>query len=234
MLDTKLAPLLKILGITSVSEQSLAQAFVHRSYLNEHLSLSYESNERLEFLGDSVLSLILSSYLYQLIPNENEGYLTTIRSATVSKTTLAKIALDLSLGDYLYLAKGEEESGGRKNPSILADTLEAFFGALFLATGIEETSNVILRLLSPKVEEIIKTGNYHDFKSLLQEEVQNIGFGSPVYKVLNATGPDHAKQFEVGVYINGKLVGIGTGRSKQAAQQEAAEKGLSQFKSPQV
>ena len=224
-----LTSLLKQLNLSDSESAFLTQAFVHRSYLNEHPGTFTTSNERLEFLGDSVLSVIISEYLYATLPQKNEGYLTAIRSGVVSKFALAKIATELNLGEHLFLAKGEEEGGGRKNPSILADTLEALFGALFLSQNLEVVKKIILDLLKPKLEEIIQTGRFHDFKSLLQEAAQDNGLGAPVYKVLRSIGPDHAKQFEVGVYVNDKLVGTGEGKSKQSAQQNAAEKGLEHF-----
>ncbi len=203
------------------------QAFVHRSYLNEHPTFPYPSNERLEFLGDSVLSIAISEHLYKSYPDKNEGYLTAVRSAAVSKTTLAAIARSLSLGDFLYLAKGEEESNGRKNPSILANTLEALIGAIYLDKGLATAKKVVLELLTEKVNQVVAEGRYQDNKSMLQEHAQNQHLGSPIYKVLSSRGPDHAREFTIGAYVNGTLVGKGSGNSKQVAAQEAAKAGLS-------
>lgn len=223
----RLPIILDKLGIVGTYDTDLlTQAFVHRSYLNEHSDFPLASNERLEFLGDSVLSVIVSEHLYKTYANEPEGYLTAIRSAVVSKSSLARLAKDLELGTYLLLAHGEEEGGGRENPSLLADTLEALIGALHLSAGFEQTQRIVQHLFVPKIQQVVASGRYQDYKSMLQVHVQNRELSSPQYRVLSTQGPDHARHFQVGVYVNGNLVGRGTGRNKQSASQKAAKMGL--------
>lgn len=204
----------------------LEQAFIHRSFLNES-KVKLASNERLEFLGDSVLSFIVSKYLYEKFPHFNEGKLTNLRSLLVNTKNLALIAQELKFGEKLVLSRGEEESGGRKNPSILANTFEAFLGALFLDQGIEEVKKFIEELLLPRADEFIKARSLKDPKSLLQEKVQSENRVSPIYKVLSEEGPAHAKKFTIGVYAGKKLLAKGEGRSKQQAEQNAASLAMS-------
>lgn len=200
-------------------------AFTHRSFLNEAGS-SIESNERLEFLGDSVLSFIISSYLYSLRPQDAEGELTNLRSYIVKTTSLAKAAKKLGLGEYLKLSKGEELTGGRSNPQLLANTFEALLGAIYSEFGLEKATEFVSKELLPLFEEEVKSGPPKDAKSLLQEVIQNKFKQSPRYKVLQTTGPDHAKQFKVGVFAQNNLLGEGVGLSKQVAEEDAAGKAL--------
>lgn len=201
-------------------------AFIHRSYLNENPHLKLSSNERLEFLGDAILSFLVSSYLYKKFPHLNEGELTSLRSALVKTEMLASLAKRLNLGEELKLSRGEEESGGRKNASILANTTEALIGALYLDQGLTAVLKFLEKNLLPELSEIIKTGAYKDPKSTLQEIVQEKKQVSPTYKILKSEGPDHAKIFEVGVFLGNRLLGKGTGKSKQKAEQEAAKAAL--------
>jgi len=201
----------------------LEQAFIHRSYLNEVKEKTLYSNERLEFLGDSVLSFLTSSFLYQNFPKRKEGELTNLRSAIVCTKTLSKIAKNLDLGRILKLSKGEEKEGGRKNPSILADTFEAFLGAIYLDQGILAAQGFLEETLFPYAKKIIAKKSLKDSKSLFQEIVQEKITSSPVYKVLKEEGPDHAKKFEVGVFVEEKLYGRGVGKSKQEAEEDAAK-----------
>lgn len=207
----------------------LKNALVHRSYLNEKLEENLDSNERLEFLGDSVLSLITSQYLYQKYPRDPEGVLTNYRSSLVKTQTLAKVAKTLELDKFLFLSKGEEESGGRKNSSLLADTMEAIIGAIYLDQGLASCQNFIGAFLFPLLPEIIQKGEYRDYKSSLQEYLQAHGKTAPFYKVLQTLGPEHAKTFTVGVFCQKEKMGTGVGLSKQIAQQEGAKAVLEKF-----
>lgn len=203
-------------------------AFTHRSLLNERKNIK-ESNERLEFLGDSVLSFIISSFLYQEKPKDKEGDLTNLRAYIVKTESLAKIANNLQLGQLLQLSKGEEMSGGRSSPQILANTYEAFLGAIFLDLGIEAASKFVSQTLLPIYEEEIKKGAPRDPKSELQEIVQSKFQVSPRYKILETLGPDHTKQFSIGVFLNGGQIGRGKGSSKQQAEEEAAKEALTKL-----
>lgn len=210
----------------------LETALTHRSALNEPKASgtpSLESNERLEFLGDAVLELIVTRQLFEQFPKEDEGKLTAFRSALVRTETLAELALEIGLGEKLYLSHGEEASGGRTNPSLLADTLEALLGALYLDQGLEVVEQFLLTHLLPRLASIQEKGLYKDAKSNLQEVVQARGLSAPEYLLLKAEGPDHAKQFRVAVRVAGKIVGEGVGTSKQLAQQQAATKALALF-----
>lgn len=197
------------------------KAFIHRSFLNEAGS-NMESNERLEFLGDSVLSFIVSSFLFKERLQDAEGDLTNLRSYIVKTKSLAKAAADLNLGAHLQLSKGEELSGGRDNTQILANTFEALLGAIYLELGLEIATDFINRNLIPLFVEELKSGPPKDAKSHLQELAQTKTKQSPKYKILGTTGPDHAKQFSVGVFLEGKMIGEGEGSSKQVAEEAAA------------
>jgi len=204
----------------------LETALTHRSALNERISSSSESNERLEFLGDAVLELITTKFLFNKFPNEPEGVLTAYRSSLVKTTTLAEVAIELSLGEKLYMSRGEEATGGRNNPGLLADTTEAIIGAIYLDQGYETTKQFLEKNLFNKFEQIKKEKLYQDSKSVLQEIVQAKGFEAPIYKVTKEDGPDHDKQFTIEVLVNSQPTGIGVGKSKQLAQQAAAEEAL--------
>lgn len=203
----------------------ITKAFTHRSYLNENKTKK-ESNERLEFLGDSILSYLISSFLFDKYPKLPEGELTNLRSSVVKTTTLAQIAKDFQLGEFLLLSHGEEESGGRKNPSLLADTFEAFLGAVFLDSGINNIINILKITLFPMIPKIYQEKSYRDAKSILQETVQNNTKISPIYKVIKEEGPDHSKIFTLGVYVDDTLWGVGVGKNKQQAEQMAARTAL--------
>lgn len=207
------------------NKKLLEQAFVHRSYLNE-IKEDLESNERLEFLGDSVLSFVVSRYLYKTYPDFNEGVLTNLRAMLVNTRTLSEVARELNFGDLLKLSKGEEDSKGRENSSLLADCFEAFVGALFLDQGIDAVFEFLKDILLPKAEVFLKKKALKDPKSLLQEQVQAMKRSSPIYKVLEEEGPPHKRLFTVGAYIENELLGTGTGKSKQDAEKNAATKAL--------
>lgn len=210
------------------SNETFKKAFIHRSFLNE-AGLNLESNERLEFLGDSILSFIISSYLFKQRPEDAEGDLTNLRSYIVKTKSLAAAAAALNLGSLLQLSKGEELSGGRDNPQILANTFESVLGAIYLEKGLESATRFVYNNLLPHFEEEIKSGPPKDAKSFLQELAQTKTKQSPKYKILGTSGPDHAKQFSVGVYLEGKMIGEGKGSSKQIAEEQAAKQGLTQL-----
>jgi len=200
----------------------LKQAFTHRSYLNETKE-KLSSNERLEFLGDAVLELLISEYLFKKFPGYEEGALTNLRSSIVRTEALAKASLNLGFDKKLLLSKGEETGSGRKNPSILADVFESFLGALYLDLGLESARQFVYDKLFTYLPDIIKNKLYLDAKSYLQEKVQERKKVSPEYRVLKAEGPDHKKTFTVGVYVSGKKIGEGSGTSKQEAEERAAK-----------
>ena len=207
------------------NQDLLKQAFIHRSFLNESKQKE-ESNERLEFLGDSILSFVVSEYLYKKYPDYKEGVLTNLRSLLVNTKSLAIIAKDLELGTLLQLSRGEEESRGRENDSLLANAFEALIGALFLDQGIKSVAEFLDDTLLFKSDILVKKYSLKDPKSLLQEYVQGQKQKSPVYEVLKEEGPPHAKVFTVGVYIQNVLAGQGQGKSKQEAEEKAAEEAL--------
>lgn len=200
-------------------------AFTHRSYLNEATD-TQESNERLEFLGDSVLSLVISSYIYRVRKDDDEGYLTNLRSYIVKTSSLAQASQKMDLGKYLRLSKGEELSGGRENIQLLANAFESLIGAIYLDQGFEAAEEFVHQNLIPLFKKEVESGPPKDAKSLLQEIAQNKTKQSPKYKILKTEGPDHARKFTVGVYIQGELMGEGSGYSKQVAEEEAATKAL--------
>jgi ribonuclease III len=207
---------------TFQNQNLLITALTHRSALNEQVSTSTESNERLEFLGDAVLELATTQFLFAECPDEPEGVLTIYRSALVKTTTLAEVAAELKLGHEIYMSKGEEATGGRENISLLADTTEAIIGALYLDQGFETVTQFLATYLFPKFKVIKEDKLYKDGKSQLQELVQAQGHDAPLYEVIQEIGPDHDKEFTVQVKVGHKIRGTGTGRSKQQAQQAAA------------
>lgn len=207
----------------------LTNALTHRSALNERVSTSPESNERLEFLGDAVLELATTEFLYERFPEKPEGELTAFRSALVKTVTLAQVATRLGLGEQLYMSKGEEATGGRSNVSLLADTFEAVVGALYLDQGYSAAKRFLEQELFVEFDTILEQKLYKDAKSQLQEVVQAKGFEAPTYEVIAEDGPDHDKQFTVAVSVGGAVRGTGVGKSKQLAQQEAATQALGKF-----
>lgn len=216
-----------------VNQNLQKQAFTHRSYLNEATEKVY-SNERMEFLGDSILSFVVSKYLYDKYPNFEEGILTNLRAQLVNTKSLADIARELNFGSLLILSKGEEESNGRGNQSILANCFEAFIGALFLDQGIEIVSDFLSEVLLSKAQDIVSNRSFKDPKSLLQERVQSRRLNSPVYKVLKEEGPAHARTFTVGAYVGNKMVAKGVGHSKQEAEVNSAKNAIDKFAKPQL
>lgn len=215
--------LLSRLGLASAETPLLAMALAHRSFAFERKGAP--NNERLEFLGDAVLGLVITNMIFRSFPDLAEGDLAKLRSSTVNMAVLADVARSVGLGEELLLGKGEELSGGRDKDSILADASEAVLGALYLDCGLEETAPVIERLFSAHIHELVDRGVVRDFKTSLQEQsVQQMGT-MPEYQV-SSTGPDHDKRFEAEVFLKGKFMGIGTGRSKKQAEQAAAKEAL--------
>lgn len=207
----------------------LKQAFTHSSYVNEHRRKPYEDNERLEFLGDAVLELTVSKFLYQKYPMMSEGELTKLRAAIVCEPSLVAFANELNFGRFILLGKGEELTGGRERPALLADVFEAFIGALFLDKGIDTVVDFLEKNVFPKVN-AGAFSHVMDFKSQLQELVQRDSTGIIEYKILIEKGPAHNREFVSIVLMNGAEIGTGSGRSKKAAEQHAAQMALEKLK----
>jgi len=212
----------KNLGISFRQKSLLEQTFVHSSYSNENPDFVWPSNERLEFLGDAVLNLIVTEKLYEEFPKLPEGELTEIRSSLVCRDTLAELASLLKLGDWLLLGRGEEANGGRAKASNLANAMEALIGALYLDQGLAKARRFILRQLKPELEKIKAGKITPNYKALVQELIQGQKRPTPVYRLVEATGPDHSKQFTVEILVQGEALGSGTGRSKKVAESQAA------------
>jgi len=219
----------EILGVSFNDPSLLEQALIHRSYINENPGFALASNERLEFLGDAVLGLAVAERLYQDFPHCTEGEMTKLRAALVCRDTLTRIARTIRLGDYLYLGKGEEASGGRHKSANLARAFEAVIGAIFLDQGSVTASDFILRLFTKELEKVASRGAGIDYKSRLQELIQARGEPAPVYHVIEAAGPDHDKRFTVEVRAGDIVLGKGSGKSKKAAETEAARSALERF-----
>lgn len=213
------------LGIIFKDKNLFQQAFVHRSYLNEHPKCGLEHNERLEFLGDAVLELAVTNHLYKNYSN-SEGELTIWRAALVNSKMLAKIATGLGFNDYLLLSKGETQDTGRARQFILANTFESLVGAIYLDQGFEKAGKFIEKNLIAELPDILEKKLYYDPKSRFQEGAQDKMGITPTYEVLAESGPDHAKQFIVGVFLGEQMIAKGKGPSKQAAQEKAAEAGI--------
>lgn len=218
----RFTPLEKELGVRFKNRKILEMAFIHTSYINEVKNKNLENNERLEFLGDAVLELVVTEYLYRHYDSP-EGELTNWRSALVKGKNLAEIAMKLNLGDYLSLSKGERESGGSNKSYILANTFEALTGALYLDRGLDVTRDFINRHVIKYLDEIIKKGLHIDSKSFFQEISQEKFGITPEYRLLSEEGPDHDKHFTMGAFVGEKMMGEGKGSSKQNAEQVAAE-----------
>ncbi len=225
MSNMDLSSLEKNLGIKFNNPDLLQQALVHRSYLNENPDFHLKDNERLEFLGDAVLEMAVTEYLYQNYPNP-EGELTNWRAALVNAKMLSKLANQFKLNNHLLLSRGEAKDTGRARQYILANSFEALIGAIYLDQGYENVNQFIIKEILKELPHIIKQKLYQDPKSCFQEEAQERVGITPVYEVLKEWGPDHAKNFIVGVYLDKELVAQGEGSSKQEAQEKAAEAGL--------
>lgn len=216
----------KILGVEFKNKALLKQAFVHRSFINENKDTGLGHNERLEFLGDAVLELVITHHLYDVYPDKTEGDMTSYRSALVNADTCAEVAEKLGFNEHLLLSRGEAKDTGRARQYILANTLESVIGAIYLDLGYEATKKFIDTHITPMTEEIVKKGLWVDAKSKFQEKAQDVTGITPLYKTLKETGPDHDKKFSVGVFLGEEQIAMGEGRSKQDAEQEAARKGL--------
>lgn len=219
----------KIVGVKFNDELLIKTACTHRSYLNEHRSTVKEHNERLEFLGDAVLELVVTDYLFNNYKSKPEGELTSWRAALVKTESLAEFAESVGLGQYLLMSRGEAKSGGRTRTALLANMVEAIIGAIYLDQGYNAAEKFINDNISSKIEDIIKSGSYIDAKSHFQEIAQEREGVTPHYEVTSESGPDHDKIFEMAVYINKKMWGKGKGNSKQAAQQAAATTALKKY-----
>jgi ribonuclease-3 len=208
----------KSLGYQFKNEKLITEALTHRSYSKEF------NNERLEFLGDAVMDLIVGEYLFFLYPEAEEGFLSKLRAALVNEESFTRFAKKLDLGKYLKLSNAEENNGGREKPSILSSAFEALIGALYLEAGFDKTKEIALKLLKKVYPEINPDELLKDYKTNLQEITQAYFGEVPEYRVINSTGPDHKKQFEIAVYIQGKKYATAKGKSKKVAQQEGAKK----------
>lgn len=216
----------EIIGLDFNDKNLLLQSLTHRSYINENRALKNGHNERLEFLGDAVLELVITDYLYQEYPEKNEGDLTSIRSALVNAQTCADVAKNININDFLLLSRGEAKDTGRARQYILANALEAVIGAIYLDSGYDKAKDFILRFITPMTQKIIDDELWIDAKSKFQEKAQDKVGITPSYKTLKETGPDHDKKFTVGVYIGDEKVAEGEGDSKQDAEQSAARHAL--------
>lgn len=217
------------IGIVFQAPPLLATALTHSSFVNESIGTAVESNERLEFLGDAVLGLIIAEKLYRDFPGLNEGDMTRLRSAVVRRETLARAAQAVSLGDFLCMGKGEEASGGRGKPANLAGALEAVIAAAFLDQGLAVTRDLVLRLLGEDLARVAGRGTGGDYKPRLQELLQSRYQTAPVYRLVSEAGPEHDKMFTVEVLSGGRVLGQGTGKSKKLAETEAARLALERF-----
>ena len=221
-----LSLLKKKLDIEFSNKNLLTNAFTHRSYLNENKDFGGEQNERLEFLGDAVLELAVTEYLYKTYPEQPEGELTTWRAALVNAKMLSAIAKELGFNDYLLLSKGESKETGKARDYILANSFESFVGALYLDQGFKVCQMFIEQHLLLKLPHILETKEFEDAKSRFQEMAQEKESITPNYKTLQEQGPDHAKHFKIGVFLNTQLVAEGEGSSKQEAEEDAAKNAL--------
>jgi ribonuclease-3 len=215
-------PFEQSLGIAFNDKTLIQRAFTHRSFINENPKSGLEHNERLEFLGDAVIELIVTDYLFRSYPTHNEGELTAFRSALVNAVIMGEVATELNMNDFLLLSKGESRDIGRARQTILANTYESFVGALYLDQGYEPCKKFIMDSLVPRIEEIIKMKSWKDAKSQVQEEAQERLGVTPAYHVVGESGPDHDKYFTVGIFFGEQKIAEGKGKSKQEAQQTAA------------
>lgn len=216
----------KLTGIVFADKKLLEQAFIHRSYINESNGSNLSHNERLEFLGDAVLELIVTDYLYNKYPDRDEGDLTAYRSALVNAVIIGEVATELGMNEYLLLSKGEAKDIGKARSYILANTYEAYVGAVYLDQGYAVAQKFIAKTLFGKIDVIVAKKLWRDAKSLIQEKAQEYLNVTPSYKVINEAGPDHDKHFTIGVFFADEQIALGKGKSKQEAEQDAARKAL--------
>lgn len=224
--EANLDALCKKLGYVFKEPRLFVEAFRHASYVNEQADPNLRDNERLEFLGDAVLDLAISHLLMDLFGEAEEGELSKCRAMLVDEASLSRVAAGLRLGDYLMLGRGEEQGQGRQKPSILANTMEALLGALYLDAGFERVMEVIRKLFGPSLKRLRKKETYHDFKSLLQEFTQQNFKTTPQYRLVGESGPAHDKTFRVLLLLNGDVLAKGQGKSKKEAEQNAAREGF--------
>jgi len=219
-------PFERSLDLSFTDKTLLQRAFTHRSYINENPKSGLEHNERLEFLGDAVIELIVTDYLFRAYPTHTEGELTAYRSALVNAVIMGEVAAEIKMNDYLLLSKGETKDTGRARATILANTYESFVGALYLDQGYEGCNKFVTDTLLPRIDEIIKKKSWKDPKSQVQEEAQERVGVTPSYKVVSESGPDHDKYFTIAIFFGDKKIAEGKGRSKQEGQQAAAQAAL--------
>jgi ribonuclease-3 len=224
--DTLTAQFEHTIGYTFKEKKLLIQAFTHRSYINENQRSGLSHNERLEFLGDAVLELVVTDFLYAKYPGKTEGELTAHRAALVNAVTLAEVATDLHMNDLMLLSKGESRDTGKARQTILADAFEAVIGALYLEAGYAVAAKFISTNLLSRTEEVIKRGLLKDAKSKVQEKSQEVYGVTPAYKILRESGPDHDKKFVVGIFFGTDKIAEGEGKSKQEAEQKSAQAAL--------
>ncbi len=222
----RLKGLEKNLGYRFRSKYQLKNALTHKSYANERRLDAIDHNERLEFLGDAVLELVVSHLLMDAYPEAAEGELSKLRASIVNEKTLAGVAKEHNLGEYLYLGKGEEIGAGREKPSLLANALEAVLGSIYMDRGFKKAFKVIKRIALELFQQVGQEGFYKDYKTQLQEKAQTMFKTVPKYKLVGETGPDHDKTFEVNLTIRGESYGVGSGKSKKSAEQNAAREAL--------
>lgn len=225
-MNNRIQNLLKKLDIPFKDESLYFEALTHRSYLNEKDNDAKSHNERLEFLGDAVLELVITEYLYKQFPQRPEGELTSFRAAVVRTDSLAQEARNLGYGEYLMMSKGEQSTGGKDKDYLLANSFEAMLGAMYLDLGYDFSKNFVYKTLVPKIEDIVNNRSDIDAKTKFQEVAQAIYRITPIYQVISEEGPDHDKQFNVAVLLGEKEFGRGTGASKQRAEEQAAIQAL--------
>lgn len=228
---TNINDFLKMIGVDFNDSKLIETVFIHRSYLNEHRSLNIEHNERLEFLGDAVLELCATEYLYKTFPDKAEGEMTNWRSAMVKGESLSTESKRLGINDLLKTSRGESKNTGKARDLLLANAFEALIGAIYLDRGYQVTYDFIEKNVLYKLPDILKDGLYYDSKSKFQEMSQEVLGVTPTYETMSESGPDHAKIFVIGAYLDDKKVGEGSGASKQRAQSDAATNALENWES---
>ena len=225
-MDTDLTKLEGLLGVSFTNKETLLSAVTHRSYLNEHREAKQEHNERLEFLGDAVLELVVTDYLFEKYPDKPEGELTAVRAALVNTISLSDSSSQLGLNEFLLMSKGEAKDTGRARQYILANAFEAVIGAIYIDQGYEAAKGFIAGQLFQKTDRIVEKRLWQDPKSRFQEVAQEHVSVTPTYELVSQEGPDHDREFTVGVFLKSEKVAEGKGRSKQEAEQDAAEQAI--------
>jgi len=225
--ESSIKELSEKLGYSFKNADILRQALTHKSFHFENIEGSAGHNERLEFLGDAVLDLVVTAELMRLLPEKSEGDLSKIRASLVNETVLAELAAELNVTDFLLLGKGERQSGGATKPRLLASCLEAVYGAIFEDAGYDQASAIVVKMFSERLKEMDFSIHYkEDFKTRLQEKLQGLTKQTPFYALVSSEGPDHEKTFHVSVSVNAKIMANGSGKSKKQAEQDAARRAL--------